>query len=354
VPSLDELGWDSTWQSVFDALGNEAWVPGRVTGEGRDLWRVAAEGAELLAGVSGRLRHDSTVYPSVGDWVAIAARPVEGSGTIHAILPRRTLLSRRASGRGTAEQVLAANLDIVFVVSALDRELNARRLERWLAQVWEGGGRPVLVLNKADRLEEGLADPRIVGAVALGVPVHAMSARTGDGIAALATYLTPGRTVAFVGSSGVGKSSLINRLSGEELLATREVREDDDRGRHTTTARRILTLPGGALVVDTPGLREVGLWAGDESLGRTFDDVETLARDCRYRDCRHQGEPGCAVHQGVEDGKLDAARLSSYRKLQKEAAHVERQTDALKRIAEQKRWKTIHREMRRRYRERGR
>lgn len=354
MPSLGELGWDSTWQSTFDALGHDSWVPGRVTGEGRDLWQVAVEGSDLLARVAGRLRHDSTVYPSVGDWVALAARPGEGSGTIHAVLPRRTWLSRRAAGRGTLEQVVAANLDVVFVVSALDRELNARRLERWLAQVWEGGARPVLVLNKADRLSEGLADPRLVEAVALGVPVHSLSARTGEGLDALSPYLTPGRTVAFVGSSGVGKSSLINRLSGEERLETREVREDDDRGRHTTTARRILALPGGALVVDTPGLREVGLWAGDESLGRTFEDVETLARDCRFRDCAHQGEPGCAVNRGVEEGRLEAARLSSFHKLQKEAAHVARKTDVVARIKEQNRWKKVHREMRKRYRERGR
>ncbi|MBI1852086.1 MAG: ribosome small subunit-dependent GTPase A [Planctomycetes bacterium] len=351
--SLIDLGWDSTWQRTFDSIAQAAWVPARVLGEGRDVWRVGLEGAELLARVPGRMRHDAATMPAVGDWVAVEARLSEGTATIHAVLARRTRLSRRAAGRATAEQVIAANLDSIFVVSALDRELNARRIERWLALVWESGARPVVVLNKADRLGEGLADPRSLEAVALGAQVHAVSARTGEGIESLTPYLERGRTVALVGSSGVGKSSLINRLAGDLRLATNEVRAGDDRGRHTTTARSIVALPSGALVVDTPGLREVGLWAGEEALGQTFEDVATLAASCRFRDCRHVAEPGCAVRRAVDEGALAAERLESFHKLQREIAHVARQTDALARIAVQKKTKQIHRDMRKRYRERG-
>jgi ribosome biogenesis GTPase / thiamine phosphate phosphatase len=351
LASVRDWGFDSTWQSAFDALGS-SWQPGRVIGDARDLWRVAIDGGEVHARLAGRLRHDGAAFPAVGDWVALDARLAEGSGTIQAILPRRTRLSRKAAGRETAEQVVAANVDVVFVTSALDRELEPRRVERWLALVWESGARPVLVLNKADRLGEGLADPHALDALAAGAPVVTTSAQTGDGVGELLEHVRAGETAAFVGSSGVGKSTLINRLLGEATLATGETRADDDRGRHTTTSRRIVRLPGGALVVDTPGLREVGLWAGEDALGRAFEDVEALAAGCRFRDCRHEAEPGCAVRRAVGDGSLDAARLESFKKLQREVAHLARKTDVLARLEHEKQWKRVHRQQSRMYRER--
>jgi len=345
---LRGFGFDSNWRASFEALDLDGCAPARVVSDGRDAWRVATAAGELLARVAGRLRHDGADPPVAGDWVALEARPAEGSGTIHAVLPRRTRIARRAAGRDAREQVVAANVDVVFVVSALDRELNARRIERFLALVYESGALPVLVLNKSDRLAEGLADPAAVEAIAAGVPVLRVSALSGDGVAALEAHLAPGKTAALIGSSGVGKSTLVNRLAGADLLSTAPVREDDDRGRHATTARRIVRLPSGALLLDTPGLREVGLAGGAESLSRVFEDVAEIAASCRFRDCRHEGEPGCAVRAAVESGRLDPDRFESYRKLEREAAYEVRRSDPLARAEELKRWKVLFREYRRR------
>jgi len=350
---LEDWGFDSSWREAFEAIARPGAVPARVVGDGRDAWRVTTGGGgELLARVPGKFRHEGQPLPVAGDWAAVDARPAEGSATIHAVLPRRTRLARRTAGREAREQVVAANVDTVFVVSALDRELNARRLERWLALVYDGGASPVVVLNKSDRLEEGLADLAEVDAVAAGVPVLRVSALTGDGFGDLETQLRPARTVALVGSSGVGKSTILNRLLGEERFATKPVREDDDRGRHTTSARRLARLPGGAILLDTPGLREVGLAGGADALATVFDDVTELAESCRFRDCRHDTEPGCAVREAVADGRLAAERFEGFRKLEREAAHEVRKTDALARIEELKKWKRVFREMRRNPKER--
>jgi ribosome biogenesis GTPase / thiamine phosphate phosphatase len=321
-------------------------VPARVV-EHAGLYRVAtSSGPELLAEPSGRLRReaeDASFLPAVGDWVAIRAPEGDGAARIEAILPRRSAFTRRAAGRRLDRQVVAANIDTVFLVSGLDGDFNPRRIERYATAAWDSGARPVVLLNKADIPEtaEDLQD-RVaeVEDVALGIPVHAVSALTGAGFASLAPYLTPGGTVAFLGSSGVGKSTLVNRLLGREAQATAAVSEWQDRGRHTTTSRSLFVAHAGWLLIDTPGMRELQLWEG-EGLAAAFADIEELAAGCAFRDCRHAGEPGCAVTAAVENGELDPARLESYRKLQRELRHVELETDVHARLKEKQRIKAL-------------
>jgi ribosome biogenesis GTPase len=309
---------------------------------------------ETLAEVSGRLRHRAAGphdFPAVGDWVLLLVRPEEGWATIQGILPRRSRFSRKVPGSATEEQVVAANVDSVFLVAGLDGDFSPRRLERALVLAWESGARPVVVLNKAD-LGAGEERRREAAAAAPGVPIHVVSARSGEGLGALDTYLVPGQTVALLGSSGVGKSTLVNRLLGGGLQPTAEVRVGDDRGRHTTAFRELLVLPGGGMIVDTPGLREIQLWGGEEGLGQAFPDVGDLAAACRFRDCRHEGEPGCAVLEALAEGRLAAERLASYRKLAAEQRQFALRHDQRLRQAEKRRWRSIHR-LARRHRPRG-
>ena len=302
--------------------------PARVVGAAREIYRLRAAGGELEGRPAGRLRAAAEL-PVVGDWVA-CRRTGERTAVVLAVLPRRTRLARRAAGEEGRAQVMAANVDTVFLVMGLDRDFNLRRLERLAVVAREGGAEAVVVLTKADLLTPGeVAERRLAAAEAApGLAVFAVSAPEGAGLDPLAFYLAPGSTVALLGSSGAGKSTLLNRLAGEEVMRTSEVRAGDGRGRHTTTHRRLVRLPGGALLVDGPGLREVGLWGEDDSaLDDAFTDVAALARACRFRDCRHRGEPGCAVAAAVEDGTLDAARVESYRGLERELAWLERRAD---------------------------
>jgi ribosome biogenesis GTPase len=266
---------------------------------------------------------------------------------IQRVLERRSKFSRKEAGQRSAEQIIAANVDTVFLVQSLNRNFNPRRLERYLALLWESGAEPVVVLSKADLCPDPEELVAAAAEAAPGVAVHVTSAVSPDGLEPLAPYLRPGRTVALVGSSGVGKSTIVNRLAGRELLRVREIREDD-RGVHTTTARHLVLLPGGGMLLDTPGMRTVLLWEGEEGLGRAFEDVEGFAARCRFRDCTHDSEPGCAVRGAVEEGTLDPARLRSYTKLQKEARYQARKTDVRLRLAEQRRWRRIMMEARRR------
>jgi ribosome biogenesis GTPase len=281
----------------------------------------------------------------VGDWVLVRA---EGDGgSIEEVLPRRTKLSRRAAGKRNEEQVVAANVDIVFIVMGLDGDYSLRRLERFLAMVWESGATPRVVLSKRDLCDEVEARVTEVEQIAVGVHVTAVNGKTGEGVDELREEVGSGRTAAFVGSSGVGKSTLINHLLGQRIQATRQVREDDDRGRHTTTHRELFSMPGGGLLIDNPGIREVQLWAGEQSLEQAFDDVAELAEECRYRDCTHSDEPGCAVIAAIESGQLPAGRLGAYRTLQKELRYLElRQNETSQRIEKQK-WRNIQKEYRR-------
>jgi ribosome biogenesis GTPase len=340
--TLVRLGWSSFFQTSFVALGDASLVPARVAEEHRDGHVVLSGADELRADVAGRLRHDArgrAALPAVGDWVAVDARPSEGRATIRHVLPRRGALVRKAAGTTTEAQVVAANLDVVFVVASASQDFNAARLARYLAAVWESGAQPVVLVAKADVCEDVDAFVGEAAAVALGADVHAVSAVDGRGLDAMASHLAPGRTAAFVGSSGVGKSTLINRLLGEERLATSPVRESDDTGRHTTTGRQLIALPSGALVVDTPGMREFGLLDADDGLAAAFADVEEFARSCRFRDCRHASEPGCAVLAAVEGGALPAERLDQWTALGRELAFQRRKEDVRAMLDEKRRWK---------------
>jgi ribosome biogenesis GTPase len=316
--TLADLGWDSAYETEFEPYGTEGLDPARIATRHRTAYEVLTEHGGLGAQTSGRL-HDSGRMPAVGDWVAVAPLPGEGRVVIHAVLPRRSSFSRKEAWVRTEEQVVAANVDTVFIVSALRGDFNVRRLERYLAAGWDSGAQPVVVVNKTDICapEDVAAAVRDVEAVAFGVPVHAVSAVTAGGLEELRAYLATGRTVALLGSSGVGKSTLANRLLGRDLLATGNLREDG-RGRHTTTRRELVPVPGGGLLLDTPGMRELQLWDDAGGLQAAFGEIAELAAACHFADCSHESEPGCAVRAALADGRLDRERLASYRKLERE------------------------------------
>ncbi len=341
---LPSLGWSQTLADHL-AARHPGDVPGRISTEHRGAYRLLGAGGELVAEVDGKLRHAARGrldFPAVGDWVAYA--PLDSAhAVIRGVLPRATALIRKAAGSAADEQLIAANVGVIFLMSALDGDFNLRRIERYVTLAWDSGARPVILLNKADLcadVESVLEELRLTG---WGIPVHPISSLTRDGVGALAPYLAPGTTVAIVGSSGVGKSTLTNQLLGEARQRTGGVRADDDRGRHTTTARELFVLPGGGVLIDTPGMRELHLWLGQDGLRETFADIEELAAGCRFGDCAHDGEPGCAVRAAL-DVSLDPARLENYRKLLREQAFLERKVDPEARAAARERWKRLHSE----------
>jgi len=271
---------------------------------------------------------------------------------IQEVLPRKSKLGRKAPGKSVQEQVLAANVDTAFLVSALDGDFNPRRIERYLAQCWESGAKPVVVLNKADAFTDARLKAEEVERVAAGTIAHVLSAKTGEGFGEIEKYLGPGQTLVLLGSSGVGKSTIVNRLMGRAIQDVQEVRESDRRGRHTTTARELFALRGGALLIDTPGLRELQLWDADEGIAQTFSDIESLSTRCRFGNCRHEGEPGCAVRLAVGGGTLDEARLENWRKVLREQAFLRGKLDPGVRQEQKERWKQIHRAARQKYQQR--
>lgn len=335
---LEALGWDAFFAEHFVPFA-EACVSGRVAVEHKRGYRVYTELGELPAEVSGRFRHRATGrgdFPVVGDWVAVQPRGEGAWAAVQAMLPRKTRFSRRAAGTAIEEQIVAANVDTVFLVSGLDNDFNPRRIERYLMMARESGAETVIVLSKADLcadLDEKLASTR---SLALEVPVHPISSRTREGLQALELYLRRGRTVALLGSSGVGKSTLINTLAGEDLLRTQEVRQSDQRGRHTTTRRELVVLPRGGVIMDTPGMRELQVWDAPDGTGESFEDIDALAEECHFPHCQHRNEPRCAVSEAVAQGALSEARLENYRKIQGELAYLKSQRDDRERL-EQKR-----------------
>jgi ribosome biogenesis GTPase / thiamine phosphate phosphatase len=335
-PNLERLGWNDEIARTFEteASGLE---PGRIAVQHRGLWEVVTEKADVLVEVTGRFHHaaDPGELPVVGDWVGLR------DGLIDAVLPRASKFSRKTPWTEISEQVLVANVDVVFLVMGFDdRDFNLRRLERYLTTAWEGGATPVIVLNKADLAYDLEAQLGEAETVAFGVPIHPVSAETGEGVDELRRHLSGNRTVALLGSSGVGKSSLINRLLGEEHFRIGDVRSDG-RGRHTTTHRELVPVPGGGVIIDTPGLRELQLWESDGGLDQAFVDVAELIAECRFSDCEHRTEPGCAIKAALADGSLTDERWESYQKLQRELARLERKLDPKLRSEQRKKWAAV-------------
>jgi ribosome biogenesis GTPase / thiamine phosphate phosphatase len=340
---LEDLGWDAAFADAFRPYEQQGLIPARVAARHHGPCELFTERGRIGGIPAGKL--DGLDLPAAGDWVAV--RPLDGErkGVIEAVLPRRTTFTRKEAWRRTAAQVVAANVDTVFLVTAFGQDLNPRRLERYLTAAWDSGANPVIVVNKSDVADDAETDLAEVEAIAFGVPVHPVSAATSAGLDALAPYLGRGRTVALLGSSGVGKSTLINRFAGRELLPTAETSKDG-RGRHTTTNRELVPLPGGALLLDTPGMRELQLWADETVLDSTFTDVAELAAACRFADCTHVHEPDCAVRSAIAEGSLPAERFESYLKLQRELRALELRKDARLRSEARKEWRRRHRSMR--------
>ena len=343
---LTQLGWDTFFQKHFEKLKMLGSVPARVISESKGSYQLFSQYGELTAKISGKMRYHvgtENQYPAVGDWVIIKPLIDEQKGIIQDILPRKSKFSRKVAGERTKEQVVSANVDTVFIVSGLDggRNFNLRRIERYLTLAWSSGAAPVVILNKVDLCQDVNVYIRNVEGIATGISIHPVSAKERLGLDALRNYLTKGNTVAFLGSSGVGKSALINALLGVEKQGTGEVREDDRMGRHTTTKRELILLPDGGMVIDTPGMREIQMWAGEEDLQGTFYEIEMLSKGCRFSDCSHNIEAGCAVRAAIDNGDLDPARMESYQKLQKELTYLASREEHSTRLHEKAKWKKI-------------
>lgn len=343
---LSAYGWSDALQNDFTPFAAQGLVPARVTVQQRGRFRLITEAGEAESRISGRFAHEAAEgdYPVTGDWVAVELKA--GVAVIQHVLPRATVFTRKAAGPSGAVQVVAANVDVALLAASLNADLNLRRLERYLATAYESGAKPVIVLTKADACNDVDALVAEVEAVAFGAPVIACSVVTGEGLTALSAHLRPGQTAVLLGSSGVGKSTLVNALAGSELMATQAIREDDAHGRHTTTHRELIRLPSGALILDTPGMRELALWEADEGVEAVFADVtaevERIGEACKFRDCSHGREPGCAVQAALADGTLSADRWQSFQKLQGELAYEHRKADPRARAASRKAWISVH------------
>jgi len=343
---LVALGWDPNWSQAFEPYKGEENIPARIAREEKELYLVYSEQGEFSAEVTGKFRHEARLrsdFPVVGDWVAVQPLLGEERAMIHALLPRRTKFSRKVAWVHTEEQVIAANVDTVFLMTGLDQNFNLRRIERYLVLACESGARPIIVLNKADLCPDVCERVAAVRGIAFDVPVHPISAMEGQGLEALAPYLVPFKTIALLGSSGVGKSTLINTLLGEERQDVGAVREGDGRGRHITSRRELIPLPSKTLLIDNPGMREIQMWGDEEGLSGAFEDIAVLASHCRYRDCQHESEQGCAVREALETGALDQGRFKSYLKLQRELRFLALRQGQKHRLAEKAKGKMIAR-----------
>ncbi|WP_434402126.1 ribosome small subunit-dependent GTPase A [Planococcus sp. 11815] len=341
---IEQYGWNESFQQALP----EHKIPGRVILEHKSGYRVMTDFGEWPATLSGNYRHSHSrdEFPSVGDWVALERMPGEDKGIIHQLLPRTSRFTRKAAGETSEVQTIAVNLDYVFLVMSLNHDFNVRRLERYMVAAWDSGAMPVVVLTKSDQCEDPAVYLKEVAATAFGVDVFAVSALTGAGMEAFGRYLTDGKTGALLGSSGVGKSSLINALTQSDKMAVQDIREDDSKGRHTTTHRELVLLPGGGLLIDTPGMREFQLADSADGLESSFQDITSFAAECRFRDCSHQQEPGCRIQSALASGELPEDRYTSYLKLLRELDYIERKSDAAKQQAERAVWKQRTKEYR--------
>lgn len=333
--NLSELGWNDFFQRQLDAVTGEL-IPARVARQDATGYQLVSERGQLLGTLTGKLRYAAASradLPAVGDWVLVKPLANEPEKVVmHALLERRSSFSRKEAGSKTGEQILAANIDTIFIVCGLDDNFNLHRIERYLLLSWDSGATPVVLLSKSDLCDDLEKRVEAVATIAMGANIHPISGLTGDGIENLRSYLGTGLTVTLLGSSGVGKSTIINRLLGFERFQTNEVRESDGKGRHTTSFREMAIMPHGGLIIDTPGMRELQMWADENSLSQSFDDVETLAEHCRYTDCVHQNEPGCAVKDAIEAGTFGQDRLKSYMKFQSELKQLAAQQEVQARL----------------------
>lgn len=337
--TLPAWGWNDSWQQLFDAAPRPiaGLLPARVSAQFTNQYRIWSEDGERTAEVSGKFQFQAATrgdFPAVGDWVLIQPLPGENRAVIHGVLPRRTAMIRRAAGSVPVEQVIGANIDTLFIVNALNGDFNVRKIERYLVAAWESGAAPVVLLTKADLCDDAAGKLAEVSAAAPGVPVHAISALQDQGRSELRPYLQPGRTLAVTGSSGAGKSTLLNWLAGEERQLVQGVREDDARGRHTTTHRELFTLPEGYALMDTPGMRELQLWDSDAGREEAFADIQALGANCRFRDCKHETEIGCAIREAIRSGDLDEQRYANYKKTGRELARQTRKEQSASKRAQ--------------------
>ncbi len=348
--SLCTLGWNSSLEEFFQGNSRPGFLPGRITNEQKGSYTLLSSDGEVAATLAGRFHYihdEADDFPSVGDWVLYSDYDEGTKGIIHQVMPRRTVLARTSAGRGSSRQVIAANIDLVFIVQGLDRDYNVRRLERYRVLCAQGGITPAVVLNKSDIISDRRPFIEEISAATGDISVIFTSAVTGEGFDDLREVIKPGMTCGLVGSSGVGKSSIINRLLGAETQATAEVRPSDARGRHTTTSRQLFLLPDGGMVIDTPGMRELQLLDDDGALESAFDDIAELSHRCRYDDCTHTGEPGCAVRKAAEDGTLDPGRYENYLKMRREMQYLASLTDDDEFRKRKAREKSLHREIKR-------
>ncbi|WHX25255.1 ribosome small subunit-dependent GTPase A [Virgibacillus halodenitrificans] len=349
MSKLNKIGWDFSYLDVDEER------IARVVTVQKNRYRVSDGGSDFLAHVSGKFRMNTSQsldFPSVGDWVIVDKLPQEQKAVILEILPRKSQFIRQAAGGKTEAQVVGANIDTVFIVNSLNQDLNLRRMERYILSAYDSGASPVIILTKKDECteEEIRENVAVVEGIAFGIPILTISSLTGDGISELLdNYLPSGKTGALLGSSGVGKSTLVNKLMNAEVQETKSIREADSKGRHTTTHREMFFLPNGALLIDTPGMRELQLWEGEAVLDTAFQDIETLEEECRFADCSHRTEPGCRIKEALDSGELSTERFESYRKLQRELAYEKRKQNKKSMLDEKHRWKQISKEQRHKY-----
>lgn len=344
---LTSLGWNDFFASQFAVYARPDAVAGRVAAEYKHRYRVLTGSGEYLATVTGRLRYladGREDFPAVGDWVILHIID-DRQAVIGGILPRRSKFSRKVAGKAAGEQIIAANIDRVFLVNALNQDFNVRRMERYLTLAWDSGAQPVIILNKTDLCGAVEEKVRATESVALGVPVIPFSCVNGEGLDALLHYVEPEKTIALLGSSGAGKSTIVNKILGTEAQKTGEIRLDDGEGRHTTTHRQLIILPNGGLLIDTPGMRELQLWGSEDGLADAFEDIYSLAAQCHYTDCSHTREPRCAVRAALAQGILHQSRYESFTKLQRELAYQSRKENLPELLAEKNRWKKIHNQL---------